>query len=255
MLYFIFLTHLTRSSHTFTRGKPGYVRGIGVLLHLSHTLDPVFLHLYPGIAGASPRHRCFTSPFLHTCPRLPTPLPGRSRDMSEAWMFYFTFPTHLTRSSHTFHQHLPPTYLTYPSPVHISRRKLHSLLQHNPLTFFDSPSLHLQINNTKKPAHQLNWFHLPGNVLLSQGLASQLPSALKSLTSVFGMGTGVASSPSLPDYLVKKNIVLSKLDNVILGKLRFKHWLSPRTISIRQLHVSPHFHLGPINLIIFQGSY
>ena len=27
----------------------------------------------------------------------------------------------------------------------------------------------------------------------------QLPSALKSLTSVFGMGTGVASSPSLPD--------------------------------------------------------
>ena len=28
----------------------------------------------------------------------------------------------------------------------------------------------------------------------------QLPSALKSLTSVFGMGTGVASSPSLPDY-------------------------------------------------------
>lgn len=27
----------------------------------------------------------------------------------------------------------------------------------------------------------------------------QLPSALKSLTSVFGMGTGVTSSPSLPD--------------------------------------------------------
>ncbi len=29
----------------------------------------------------------------------------------------------------------------------------------------------------------------------------QLPSALKSLTSVFGMGTGVTSSPSLPDYI------------------------------------------------------
>ena len=29
----------------------------------------------------------------------------------------------------------------------------------------------------------------------------QLPSALKSLTSVFGMGTGVTSSPSSPDYI------------------------------------------------------
>jgi len=32
-------------------------------------------------------------------------------------------------------------------------------------------------------------------------------------------------------------------------------WLSPRPISIRQLHVSPHFHLEPIYLIVFQGSY
>ena len=30
----------------------------------------------------------------------------------------------------------------------------------------------------------------------------QLPSALKSLTSVFGMGTGVTFSPSSPDYLI-----------------------------------------------------
>ena len=45
---------------------------------------------------------------------------------------------------------------------------------------------------------------MPGNVLLSQGREPQLPSALKSLTSVFGMGTGVASSPSLPDYM--KNV-------------------------------------------------
>src|SRR3954465_15615382 len=35
----------------------------------------------------------------------------------------------------------------------------------------------------------------PGNVLLSQGRVSQLPSALRSLTSVFGMGTGVTFSP------------------------------------------------------------
>ena len=30
---------------------------------------------------------------------------------------------------------------------------------------------------------------------------TQVPLALKSLTSVFGMGTGVTSSPSLPDYI------------------------------------------------------
>ncbi len=33
------------------------------------------------------------------------------------------------------------------------------------------------------------------------GTRSQLPSALESLTSVFGMGTGVASLPSLPDCI------------------------------------------------------
>ena len=42
--------------------------------------------------------------------------------------------------------------------------------------------------------------HLPGNVLLT-GTRSQLPSALESLTSVFGMGTGVTSLPSLPDCI------------------------------------------------------
>ena len=43
----------------------------------------------------------------------------------------------------------------------------------------------------------------PGSVLLSQGRLPQLPSALRSLTSVFGMGTGVTFSPLLPDYFVE----------------------------------------------------
>ena len=38
-----------------------------------------------------------------------------------------------------------------------------------------------------------------GGVLLSQGVYPQVPSALTSLTSVFGMGTGVASSLSPPE--------------------------------------------------------
>src|SRR5690606_28918548 len=37
------------------------------------------------------------------------------------------------------------------------------------------------------------------------------------------------------------------------GSVHF--WLSPRSISIRQLHVSPRFHLEPIYLIVFEGSY
>jgi hypothetical protein len=41
----------------------------------------------------------------------------------------------------------------------------------------------------------------------------------------------------------------------VRGASAFLLWLSPRSISIRQLHVSPRFHLGPIYLIIFQGSY
>ncbi len=40
----------------------------------------------------------------------------------------------------------------------------------------------------------------PGSVLLSQRVAPSLSSALKSLTSVFGMGTGGTSSLSSPDF-------------------------------------------------------
>ena len=39
----------------------------------------------------------------------------------------------------------------------------------------------------------LNKKRLRGYVLLSQAASHQVPSALKSLTSVFGMGTGVSS--------------------------------------------------------------
>jgi hypothetical protein len=49
--------------------------------------------------------------------------------------------------------------------------------------------------NAKKEQPNGLFFVLPGNVLLSQGRLPQLPSALRSLTSVFGMGTGVAFSP------------------------------------------------------------
>ncbi len=33
------------------------------------------------------------------------------------------------------------------------------------------------------------------------------------------------------------------------------YWISPRPISDSQLHVLPHFHLCPIYLVVFKGSY
>ena len=43
-------------------------------------------------------------------------------------------------------------------------------------------------------------FHLEsGNVLLSRVVSNQVPSALKGLTSVFGMGTGGSLSPLSPE--------------------------------------------------------
>ena len=41
-----------------------------------------------------------------------------------------------------------------------------------------------------------------GNVLLSRAVSSQVPSALKGLTSVFGMGTGGSLSPLSPECFV-----------------------------------------------------
>ena len=102
----------------------------------------------------------------------------------------------------------------------------------------------------------LNYFRIMhGNVLPSQGAIPQLLSALWSLTSVFGMGTGISSMPSSPHYFLWENLVLSKLDNIHFSfqELAF-FWLSPRPISNGPLHASPHFHFHPIYLIISQGS-
>src|SRR5690554_6264494 len=89
------------------------------------------------------------------------------------------------------------------------------------------------------------------------------------------MGTGVASLPSSLDcinlkdkiyyinntdffkyYFKKYYLILSKPDKSTLWETYVSVcWLSPRSISIRQLHVSPRFHPEPIYLIVFEGSY
>ncbi len=115
---------------------------------------------------------------------------------------------------------------------------------------------------------------LPGNVLLSQDPAVQVPLALEGLTAVFGMGTRGAPPPSLPDILQGYSLKTECESNLTCTNIRLRctlltctvfsgHpnlggvlvWLSPRPISIRQLHTLPHFHPGPINLVVYKGSY
>jgi hypothetical protein len=49
---------------------------------------------------------------------------------------------------------------------------------------------------------------LPGDDLLSHALARAVPSALRGLTAVFGMGTGVSPSPQSPENLNWKEQVV-----------------------------------------------
>ena len=53
-------------------------------------------------------------------------------------------------------------------------------------------------------------FRLPGGDLLCQDPAVQVPSTLESLTSVFGMGTGVTSPSLPPDYESKVSTFSTK---------------------------------------------
>ena len=75
------------------------------------------------------------------------------------------------------------------------------------------------------------------------------------------MGTGVTFLPSSPHNFNQENIILSKLDKlkIVFFSLTVYHrlnlWLSPRPISICQLHTLLHFHLKPINLVVYKGSY
>src|SRR5699024_2318702 len=118
----------------------------------------------------------------------------------------------------------------------------------------------------------------------SDGTSVQLPSALESLTTVFGMGTGVASPPSLPDNVpvdyischhILWNVHLCRsyhqyprtssiyIQNRIEAKpikqvskpLHCTNLLiSSREISIRPLNMLSYVHDEPIYLIISEGS-
>ena len=93
-----------------------------------------------------------------------------------------------------------------------------------------------------------------GGDLLSQALASQVPSALRGLTALFGMGRGVSPSPKPPEKA--RDHALQVLQNCTAPhRASKKNPSSPRPISTGLLRTLPSFQIRPINLVVYQGSY
>ena len=91
-----------------------------------------------------------------------------------------------------------------------------------------------------------------GDVLSSRAVAHRVLSALRGLTSVFGMGTGGPSrhnhrAISKASYLQNRITINQKISKGQFGS-------STRQISTGQLHALLHFHLRPINLVVFKVS-
>ena len=81
----------------------------------------------------------------------------------------------------------------------------------------------------EKPSQTAELFSLEsGNVLLSRPVSRQVPSALKGLTSVFGMGTGGSLSPLSPEFcqgLVQSIVLLALAVSIVNHSLRL--WNAP----------------------------
>ena len=120
-----------------------------------------------------------------------SPAPGSLWFLSPAGKELVRPLTHETPSSHTLNPaRVPPLLLPLPSLVPLPNSSL---------------PLSLLPKTTKKEKPEDLSFKLlyldSGNVLLSRAVSSQVPSALKGLTSVFGMGTGGTPSPSSPEIV------------------------------------------------------
>ena len=103
-----------------------------------------------------------------------------------------------------------------------------------------------------------------GGDLLSHAASRAVPSALRGLTSVFGMGTGVTLSTKPPENLKERS--LKGFENRIVkfeGSKPRKHLLlvskfygqALGLISTGQLNVLPRFHTQPINLVVYKVSH
>ena len=98
-----------------------------------------------------------------------------------------------------------------------------------------------------------------GDVLFSRAVSSQVHSALRGLTSVFGMGTGGSLLLLSPVWLsvccTLTTTQHSPQTSWFPGLYFTVLWSSPRPISIGKLNALLHLHIRPINLVVFKGSY
>ena len=119
----------------------------------------------------------------------------------------------------------------------------------------------------KEKYYYLSSLFVTGDDLLSRVVSNQVPSALKGLTSVFGMRTGGSPSPLSPEWL---NVLLahSQLHSKVQVSFQSIFFLfswpvyslsrlrtSLRPISIGKLNALLRLHTRPINLVVFKGSY
>ena len=95
--------------------------------------------------------------------------------------------------------------------------------------------------------------------LSSRAVASQVLSALQSLTSVFGMGTG--GPFALKTLTFVRCMLTENRIKIMNHRIKLKYSLlehsssSPRSISTSQLNTLLCLHLIPIYLVLFKGSY
>ena len=101
----------------------------------------------------------------------------------------------------------------------------------------------------------------PRTDLLLQGAAPQLSSALRCLTSEFGMGSGGSTA-----LWARSEKIVTADQEAELECVRVEsrgcvahhispQWLRPRPISTGQLNTSPCLHSQPINPVVFRGTY
>ena len=99
-----------------------------------------------------------------------------------------------------------------------------------------------------------------GGVLLSHAVAHAVSSALRGLTAVFGMGTGVALSAKPPEnrWLLLnqgKSRGRGRKRDVDTERINTRHYGQvERPISTSQLKALQPLHLSPINVVIYHGS-
>ena len=115
----------------------------------------------------------------------------------------------------------------------------------------------------KNSSYKYELFKSSGGYLLSQVVSNQVPSALRALTSVFGMVTGVSLLLLLPHFLITIILSTSVFDQVfdILVQLGLKYYYSytyclstlwsSRCLTLRKSYLKGGFVLRCFQLLSF----